>query len=226
MARIVSFIVLLVILLVIFAVFFQVMADFLLPMFLAVLLVIIFGPVHRWLKTQCRNHDRLAALLTTGTILLAFFLPASFILMRAAQEGGNLYRQVVHHDKKSEGKESAAKGAAEKGPPSVENNQPSAEDEKAFASSQKGMRWFSTKIAELGGKVGLKFDDKDIESRLRAKLEQYLTPLALSTGQFLVKFTVGIFVMILSLYYFLADGPAMIRGSCGSCRWMTNTRRN
>jgi predicted PurR-regulated permease PerM len=42
-------------------------------------------------------------------------------------------------------------------------------------------------------------------------MEQYLTPMAVSTGQFLLKFLAGLFVMILSLYYFLADGPAMIR---------------
>ena len=76
--------------------------------------------------------------------------------------------------------------------------------------SQKGMHWFSTKIAELGAKVGLTIDGQDIEESLRAKAEQYLTPLALSTGQFLAKFLLGVFVMIVSLYYFLADGPAML----------------
>jgi predicted PurR-regulated permease PerM len=43
---------------------------------------------------------------------------------------------------------------------------------------------------------------------------QSLGPLALSTGQYLGgvvgKFLLGLFVMVISLYYFFADGPAMI----------------
>ena len=104
MARIVSFVVLVVILLLIVGLFFQVMADFFLPMFLAVLLVIMFAPVHRWFQSRCKRHQRVAALLTTGAILLAFFLPASFILLRAAQEGGNLYRRVAHRARHGEQK--------------------------------------------------------------------------------------------------------------------------
>jgi predicted PurR-regulated permease PerM len=231
MARIVSFVVLVVILLLFVGLFFQVMADFLLPMFLAVLLVIIFAPVHRWFKTRCGKHDRLAAMLTTCTILLAFFLPASFILLRAAQEGGTLYRRVVHREHAAREGEAPAEPSGDSkstAPPAArqeprppadeqsarqaaaENEQPSAEEEKAAENSRKGVRWFAAKITEYGGMVGLKIDDKDIESRLHAKLEQYLTPMALSTGHFLLKFVFGVFVMVVSLYYFLADGPAMI----------------
>jgi predicted PurR-regulated permease PerM len=46
---------------------------------------------------------------------------------------------------------------------------------------------------------------------LTEKMKEYLTPLAMSTGEFLIKFAVGIFVMVVSLYYFLADGPSMLR---------------
>ncbi|MCC6126345.1 MAG: AI-2E family transporter [Pirellulales bacterium] len=200
MARIVSFVVLLVILLLIFGLFFQVMADFLLPMFLAVLLVIMFGPLHRWFQARCKGRDRLAAVLTTTAILLVFFVPASFILLRAAQEGGNLYRKVIRREVAAETKANAARtpSAAEKTEP-VDN-------------SQKGLQWFSAKITLLGGKIGLNLKEADIKKALHAKMEEYLTPLAVSTGQFLLKFLAGAFVMVISLYYFLADGPAMVRG--------------
>jgi predicted PurR-regulated permease PerM len=198
MARIVSFVVLVVILLLIFGLFFQVMADFFLPLFLALLLVIIFGPVHRWFKARLKNHDRLAALLTTLTILLSFFLPASFILLRAAEEGGNLLRRAVPR------------------PPNVASPMKENLDQVAVAENKtaedfyKGLTRLSKKIADFSGKRGLKLDAADIETTLRAKIEEYLTPLALSTGQFLAKFMLGVFVMIVALYYFLADGPAMI----------------
>jgi predicted PurR-regulated permease PerM len=200
MARIVSFVVLLVILLLIFGLFFQVMADFILPMFLAVLLVIMFGPLHRWIQSRCKGHDRLAAVLTTSAILLVFFVPASFVLLRAAQEGGNLYRKVIR-------REAAAETKADKAttpPIDAEKTEPP-------DNSQKGMQWFAAKITLLGGKIGLNIKEEDIKKALHAKMEEYLTPLAVSTGQFLLKFLVGAFVMIISLYYFLADGPAMIR---------------
>ena len=45
-------------------------------------------------------------------------------------------------------------------------------------------------------------------------VEEWLGPLALSTtqivGEFLGRFAIGLAVMIISLYYFLADGPRMV----------------
>jgi predicted PurR-regulated permease PerM len=219
MARIVSFVVLLVIMLLIFGLFFRVMADFLVPMFLAVLLVIMFGPVQRWIKTRCKSHDRLAALLTTCVILLAFFLPASIILLQAAREGGNLYRNKIQKSKTAESNAPAAKEQAEakvnskttESDAPVAKVQPAEDKDTSDDETQKGLDWAATRIVALGAKVGLEWKPEDIKDTMRAKLEQYLAPMALSTGQFLLSLVAGVFVMIISLYYFLADGPAMIR---------------
>jgi predicted PurR-regulated permease PerM len=210
MARIVSFVVLVVILLLFIGLFFQVMADFLLPMFLAVLLVIVFGPVHRWFKTRCGTHDRLAAMLTTCTILLSFFLPASFILLRAAQEGGALYRRVVPRAEKPDAKAKNGVAAVETDQPAIDESQPSADEKKAAEYSKKGMAWFAEKIVAAGAQVGVTVDKENIETQLQNGVKEYLAPMAMSTGQFFLKFVVGLGVMILALYYFLADGPAMI----------------
>lgn len=199
MARIVSFVLLLVIMLLIFGLFFRVMADFLVPMFLAVLLVIMFAPVHRWMQARCKSHDRVAALLTTCTILLAFFLPASFILLKAAREGANVYRDKFHPTQTAAAKDEGAK------------DQPAGEKEQPQDETQKGMEWVSAKIVALGEKAGFTWKPEDIKDTLREKAENYLAPMALSTGQYLLSLLVGIGVMIISLYYFLADGPAMIR---------------
>ena len=65
-----ALVVLVVILLLMAGLFFQVMANFLLPLFLAVLLVVMFGPLHRWFRRRCHGHERIAAALTTVAILL------------------------------------------------------------------------------------------------------------------------------------------------------------
>ena len=57
MARIVSFVALVVVLLVIGGLFFEVMSGFLLPLFLALLLVVMFGPLHRWFGRKCGGGD-------------------------------------------------------------------------------------------------------------------------------------------------------------------------
>ena len=90
-ARIISFVVLVVILLLIGGLFFQVMAGFLLPLFLALLLVIMFRPLHQWFVRKCGRHERIAALLTTGSILALVFVPMSFLFVEAAGEAQSVY---------------------------------------------------------------------------------------------------------------------------------------
>lgn len=94
MARIVSFVVLVTILLVIAALFFQVMAVFLLPMFLALLLVIMFQPLHRWFLVRCRGREKTAAGLTTATVLLIVLAPLAIVLVQAIVEGIALYQYL------------------------------------------------------------------------------------------------------------------------------------
>ncbi|MFO0898142.1 MAG: AI-2E family transporter [Pirellulales bacterium] len=93
MARWASFIVLLGILLVVAILFLQVMQAFLLPMFLAVLLVVMFRPVHRWILAEVPRYPRLAAGLTTAAILLIVLVPFAWILAQAGLEGASLAGQ-------------------------------------------------------------------------------------------------------------------------------------
>ena len=171
MARIVSFVVLVVILLLIAGLFIKVMANFLLPMFLAVLLVVMFGPVHRWFCARCRGRNHLAAGLTTLCVLLIVLVPLLAVLAQAAFEGYTIY-----------------------------NNQ----------LSQIDLETVSKAMVEFGDKVGLKhLDAGEIEKTIGTRLQNWLAPLALSTTKYLGSFLIGLAVMIISLYYFLADGPAM-----------------
>ena len=102
MARIVSFVVLVAIILVFAGLFFQVMADFLLPMFLALMLVIMFGPMHRWFKAKCKGHDHIAAGLTTLSILLIVLVPICLIFTQATFEGFAIYDTFVQGVRQSQ----------------------------------------------------------------------------------------------------------------------------
>ena len=56
----------------------RVLAGFLLPLLLAAMLVVIFGPLYRWLRQVLRSPDWVAAGLTTAFVLLIvlmFFIP-------------------------------------------------------------------------------------------------------------------------------------------------------
>src|SRR5262245_55812687 len=86
MARIVSLVLLVVIALLVTGVFVWVMAQFLLPMFLALLLVVVFRPLHEWIRARCKGRNAVAAGLTTLAIMLIVLLPALLVLAKAATE--------------------------------------------------------------------------------------------------------------------------------------------
>lgn len=73
--------------------FYEVMAKFLVPLFLAALLVVVFRPLHQWILGKCGGREKVAALLTTASILLAVLIPIGVLLVMAAAEGRHVYSQ-------------------------------------------------------------------------------------------------------------------------------------
>lgn len=184
MARIVSLVVLIVVLLVTAGLFFEVMANFLLPLFLAVLLVVMFGPLYRWIRNRCGGHDRLAALLTTASILLMVLIPLLALLIEAGYEAQSVY-QTALRSSKTTGQEST---------PNIE----------ALTD------WGVGRLVEFGNRLGLSLSPEDLKESLGGRIQQFLAPLALRTTQFLGELLVGLAIMILATYYFFADGALMI----------------
>lgn len=90
MSRMVSLITLAAILVAIAALFLRVMASFLLPLFLSVLLVVVFRPLHLWFVGRCGSRPRLAAGLTTLAILAIVLLPMFLVLLQAGFEAKTL----------------------------------------------------------------------------------------------------------------------------------------
>ncbi len=172
MARIISLVVLLAILVVMGALFFRVMANILLPTFLAVLLVVMFGPVHRWFGARCKGRTRLSAALTTAAILLIVLLPLLLVLFQAVHESVLVYHKLNLREL--------------------------------------DIHKISEPIVSMSNRMGLELSAAELQQNVMDRLRQWLTPMALGTTQFMGDFLVGGLVMIIALYYFLADGPAMV----------------
>ena len=66
---------------------YRVMAGFILPLFLAVVLTIIFRPLQDWMLQKLPKHEQLAALLTTLIVLATVLLPLIGVVALAIHEG-------------------------------------------------------------------------------------------------------------------------------------------
>lgn len=87
MSRPVSFYVLLGILAGVLFLSYRVLANFFVPLFLAVVLAVMFRPWHRWILERCRGRTHLAALLSTVAVVLSVLIPLGGVLSLAAREG-------------------------------------------------------------------------------------------------------------------------------------------
>lgn len=70
----------------------RVMASFFLPLLLAAMLVVVFGPLHRWLRERLSGPDWLAAGLTTAFVLLLVFAPVGLIAARAIGDAMEMFQ--------------------------------------------------------------------------------------------------------------------------------------
>lgn len=95
MKRWVSLVILLAVIAAMGYLLYQVMASFLLPLFLAVVLTIIFQPLHNWVLRRCQQRRDVAAVLTTLIILATVLLPLCGVLALAVHEGLDLVRGNV-----------------------------------------------------------------------------------------------------------------------------------
>ena len=197
MPRVISFIVLLAIILLVGAVFFQVMAQFIVPLFLACVLLVVFQPLHSRILGQFPKYPRLAALITTILILLAVLLPLVWL-------GWNAYgelRTLVPADKAdSTVAQTTDSTNAVETPAAVKS-------EHAFTDT------LNTKALDLRDRIGevtsFYVEDRDVEA-LVIKARNFVTTKALSGVQSVIGILVGLAIMVIALYYFLADGPTMI----------------
>lgn len=212
MARIVSFVVLCVVLLLMGGLFVRVMADFILPLFMALLLVVIFGPMHRAIESRVGGRKRWAAGASTLIILLLVFLPTAGFLTLAAAQGIQVVRTL-----QVRGDNGAPPGQAIDGAQSATDERKArpfdeqpAEGNAAQASGVFDPQGLGRALAAAGEKLGVNVSADELQRLINGWLQQWLTPLALSTTQWIGRMIVGFFVMAIALYYFLADGPQIV----------------
>ncbi len=98
LSRIVSVAMLILGILAVGALVYRVMAVFFVPLFLAASLVVIFRPINEWLYRRIGNRPRLAALSTTGLILMIVLMPVFIVLSIAASQFTTLVSQVNFDD--------------------------------------------------------------------------------------------------------------------------------
>jgi predicted PurR-regulated permease PerM len=290
MSRLISFAVLLAITVLFLALFYRVLVGFLVPLFLALVLVVVFHPLHRWILFKTKGRVPLAAGLTTLVILLCLLLPVGIIFATASIQGlrffeqnnaasiglrlsklrsslgldmpyfGDLLRTANHevdllvhqisdaslsqnhpklkdHVKKARAAFESLKrdgvlqhgegwdtssidklieiaDKLERGASSDANET----DLPELALAMKSM--FGTVKTDLhGGSLNTFLREvtnptqEDVEA-LRAKAMEYvrpkLLPLTGATGRIAFQLLFGLLILTLSLYFFMADGPAMI----------------
>jgi predicted PurR-regulated permease PerM len=179
--RVVSFIVLLAIVLLVGAVFFQVMAQFLVPLFLACVLLVVFQPLHAWMQSQLPKHPRIAAMLTTVVIMLVVLVPSFYLAWKSYEECRGVY-QMLSAD--------AANGGGRSH--ELTKRLSDAADELL----QKYAAWTGNQL--------------DVESLVK-EASSWLGRAVLGAVGATIRILFGLAIMMIALYYFLADGPSMVR---------------
>lgn len=87
MSRIISFTILIAITLLIGLLFYKVLVGFFVPLFLAVVLVVVFQPLHRWVISKIPDRANLAAGITTFLILAFLLMPIGLVGVMASVQG-------------------------------------------------------------------------------------------------------------------------------------------
>jgi predicted PurR-regulated permease PerM len=213
--RVISFIVLLAIVLLVGAVFFQVMAQFIVPLFLACVLLVVFQPLHAWTLRRITTHQRLSALVTTALILLSVLLPLTWLGLNAYQEFHSLLKpaesevEVVVDSRPmvvvKETKAPDAKAAAD---------ETTGADGRAEPEEAEELDWLHEKAFRVRDEIATRFkyhvDNDEVENFVKS-ITNTVGAKVISGVQTAIGTLIGIVIMVIALYYFLADGPAMIR---------------
>jgi predicted PurR-regulated permease PerM len=162
-----------------------------------------------------------AAGLTTVSIMLIVFLPLLVILTMAAEEAFSIYTsiQAAGAGQVAPAEQQEAAGAAGGEAEGEEASAaPTAGEQAPTAAAQEqrpsGVVFLQAALArelvEQGDRVGINIDAGEVERTINAKVLEWLTPLVFGTSQYLGGAVIALAIMVISLYYFLADGPAMV----------------
>ncbi len=210
MPRVISFIVLLAIILLVGAIFFQVMAQFIVPLFLACVLLVVFQPLHHGILDRMPRWPRLSALLTTVLILLVVLLPLIWLGWQAYTDFHELLSRPAAAATQSgvpqltapPSKPEPAMDEGDLAPSLVE------QDKKVELSSR--LKDFVNNFLDRIGVTAWNLDDANSQ-RIVSSATTFAGNFVLNSVKSAIGILIGLVIMVIALYYFLADGPEMIR---------------
>jgi predicted PurR-regulated permease PerM len=139
-----------------------------------------FQPLHRWILRKLPKYRRIAALLTTFSIVLVVLVPTALLGWNAFLECQKLVQQ------------------------------PEGTEQVAWSDR---VEQFGTTLSEkLYETTGYQIDVKDQLANSAEQIGGWLGSWLLSGVQTVLGVLIGLAIMVIALYYFFSDGPALIRG--------------
>jgi predicted PurR-regulated permease PerM len=209
--RVISFIVLLAIVLLVGAIFFQVMAQFFVPLFLACVLLVVFEPVHRWIGDRLPDWPRTAAMLTTVAIILLVVLPLVWLGFKAYVDFDALLSRPALEAPADPNQQPVAKATPKP------QTAPVASTSGTFNENEKDQAQLTHNLKTLANRLVGNFANRAHMDLDPVTIEEFVTWASgftakiLVTGvQSIIGAVIGLFILVIALYYFLADGPAMV----------------
>ncbi len=186
MVRLISLGVLLVLIIFLGITFYQVVAPFLLPLFLAGVVTILCRPLHGRILRRLPDRPRLASGLTTGSVLAIILVPLLIGVLAATLQLYSVAREAIGSADWDQQLSRLSRIAADWGLIELSSNEAENSLKQDLADAMRGLADRSAGIATktLGRWVGS-----------------------------IVSMAVGVAMFGIALYYFMADGPALLAGT-------------
>lgn len=198
MTRLVSLIVVTLLIVVLGVTFYHVIAPFLLPLFLAGVIAMLAQPIQGFFERKTQGRTRLAAGLTTGSVVLGISIPVVLIVLMATLQVFVFVSDVLQENK--------------------------LDDVMEYIRTRLDIDRLAEKLHPLFASEMSEAELKDRLLELRVELQDNLKSglqilventigmanQALGLMGSLVALTVQLLMLVIALYYFLADGPNLV----------------
>lgn len=201
MTRLVSLIVVTLLIVVLGVTFYRVIAPFLLPLFLAGIIAMLVQPMQGFFERKTEGRTRVAAGLTTGTVVLGVSVPVVVIVLMATLQVFVFVSDVLQENKLDEVTSTIRtrldiNRVTERLHPFVSEEMTEAE----------------LKARLLALRVELQ---ENLQSGLQILVENTIGMANRAVGLMgsLAALTMQLLMLVIALYYFLADGPALVATS-------------
>ncbi|MCA9088958.1 MAG: AI-2E family transporter [Planctomycetaceae bacterium] len=206
MPRVVSLAVLLLLIMILGTTFFQVIAPFMLPLFLAGMTAVVCQPLYRYFLSRTGNRLGIAAGITTFSLMAAILVPlVTGVLIASLQL--YTFAHTVSNDKEWQKLLSKVRVQAQSGSESAFER--AVEFGNQFLPAEKQLK--AEQVAEQL-KVRIRDSLNKVGDRSLGVAGTTVGVLAGAAGT-VVKFSLGLVIFALALFYFLADGTNLLRGA-------------